>query len=84
MNYIEILVPNVWYTNKFGEIFQVPKKQLTNGDIIYYCNRYYYGGITKSANATNKDWFRTALEATEEQIRKYIPEYNKTENYELY
>ena len=73
----------IWYINTYREIFQIPSPQ-TDSSHFNYIHRYAGRSVRDEAStASNREWSESAREATDEEIRKYIPSYIG-KSYEIY
>lgn len=76
-------IPDIWYINRYGEIFQIEESQtdLTNFNYINRWNEKRARG--ERGNASNMIWSKSARIATVKEIQKYIKEYSFS-NPEIY
>lgn len=74
----------IWYINSYEDIFQIPSPQ-TDSSNFSYVHRYAKGEIARDerGNASNRQWSEDSREATDEEVRKYIPSYIG-KSYEIY
>lgn len=74
----------IWYINSYNDIFQIPSLQ-TNSSNFDYIHRYTKSGSIKDkrGNASSRVWSEDSREATDEEVRKYIPSYIG-KSYEIY